>query len=180
MKQQTVKLHPFGGQPIVELDITCTVGRKAHLLQVDFRLQGDLDSIAIPLPAVRPARRDRLWENTCLECFVALEASPAYWEFNLSPSGDWNAYRFDDYRRGMREEKALPELIVTLRREPNLLSLGCRISLECLGLDRQNLAMGLAAVVRSGDGRNTCWAAVHTGPKPDFHRREAFILKSTS
>jgi len=176
MEQQTITLHPFGGQTAVELDITCTAGRQSRLLQVDFRLQGDLKTIAIPPLAERPARRHRLWEHTCLECFVSAEASPAYWEFNLSPAGNWNAYRFDDYRRGMREEKAVPELILDIRREPNLLCLGALIDLGGLGLDRQKLAMGLAAVVRSGGGQNTYWAAVHPGPKPDFHRREAFIL----
>jgi hypothetical protein len=109
---------------------------------------------------------------------VAAEMSQAYWEFNLSPDGNWNAYRFDDYRQGMREEEAVPKLILDMQREPNLLCLDCGIDLGDLGLDRQTLVMGVAAVVRSSGGRNTYWAAVHPGPKPDFHRREAFILKA--
>lgn len=178
MQQQTITLHPFGARTAIELDITATVGRQSRRLQVDFRLQGDLNAVAIPPFAERPARRHRLWEHTCLECFAAAEASPAYWEFNLSPSGDWNVYRFSDYRRGMREERAVPELIVGLRREPNLLCLGALIDLGGLGLDRQTLAVGLAAVVRTEGGPNTYWAAAHPGPKPDFHRREAFLLKA--
>ncbi|MDF1591202.1 MAG: DOMON-like domain-containing protein [Desulfobacterales bacterium] len=177
MEQKTIRLQPFQVQAAVELDITCTIGRQSHLLKVDFRLQGDLKAVAIPTPARRPARHHQLWENTCLECFVSAEGSQAYWEFNLSPSGDWNLYRFDDYRRDMREEPAIPELILNMQKEPNLLCLGCMIDLGGLGLDRQTLDMGVAAVVRSSDGRNTYHAAAHPGPKPDFHHREAFILK---
>ena len=71
MEQKTIRLHPFRGRAAVELDITCTIGRQSHLLRVDFRLQGDLKAVAIPPLAKRPARRHQLWENTCLDCFVA-------------------------------------------------------------------------------------------------------------
>ena len=178
MAQKTIRLHPFSGQSPTELDITCTVNRQARLLQIEFRMQGDLKAVAIPAPAGRPARRHRLWEQTCFECFMAAAASPAYREFNQSPSGDWNAYCFDDYRKGMREETAIPELIPDVRREPDLLALGCRIDLGCIGLEREALVMGVAAVVRSAEGQNTYWAASHAGPKPDFHRRQSFVVKT--
>lgn len=178
MEPQTIQIRPFHDRAAVKLNITGAINRQSHLLGVVFRLQGDLKAIAIPPPAKLPARRHQLWENTCLECFVAAESSQAYWEFNLSPTGDWNAYRFDGYRRGMREEKAIPELIVDIQRTPSRLCLGCMLDIVGLGLDRQTLVMGFAAVIRSGDGRNTYWAAAHPGPKPDFHRREAFILKA--
>ena len=49
-----------------------------------------------PFP-VFPRRRDRLWEETCLELFLGEEGSERYWEFNLSPAGHWNVYRFEFY-----------------------------------------------------------------------------------
>jgi hypothetical protein len=73
----------------------------------------------------------------------------------------------------MCEEKAIRDLGVNLQRGLNRLCLNCRIDLGGLGLDRQGAGMGLAAVVRSCDGRNTYWAAVHPGSKPDFHCRES-------
>jgi len=178
MEQKTVRLHPFSGAAGVELDITCTICRQSRLLQVAFRLHGDLQAVAIPASAESPARRHRLWEKTCLECFISAEASNAYWEVNLSPAGHWNVYRFDDYRQGMREEKAVRKLTPDIRRAPDLLCLECMIDLGGLGLDRQPLVIGVAAVLRSSDGRNTYWAAVHPGSSPDFHRREAFVLKA--
>ena len=62
------------------------------------------------MPADMPARRDRLWEETCFEFFLAVKNSPRYWEFNLSPAGHWNVYRFADYRQGMQEEPAFASL----------------------------------------------------------------------
>lgn len=71
MEQKTIRLHPFQDRTAVELDITCTISRQSHLLQIDFRLQGDLNAVAIPPLVKRPARRHQLWKNTCLEFFLA-------------------------------------------------------------------------------------------------------------
>ncbi len=122
-------------------------------------------------------RRHRLWEKTCLECFAATEETSAYWEFNLSPSGDWNVYRFDGYRQGMREEEAFQRLEINVRRMRNLLCAECFLDLNALGLGRQVLWMGPAAVIQSSDGRNTHWASVHPKDKPDFHCKDNFVLK---
>jgi hypothetical protein len=65
---------------------TGTISRQSPLLRVAFKLQGDLKAIELPPLAKHPVRRHRLWENTCLECFLTPAGSSAYWEFNLSPS----------------------------------------------------------------------------------------------
>lgn len=43
-------------------------------------------------------RRDYLWEDNCLECFVELSNDMVYLEANVSPDGSYNLYRFDAYR----------------------------------------------------------------------------------
>lgn len=46
-------------------------------------------------------RQDYLWQQNCLECFVALSEDceyRGYLEINVSPNGAYNLYRFDDYR----------------------------------------------------------------------------------
>jgi len=178
MEKETVRLSPFGRKIPAAFEITCTVGRQSGRMDVVFRLQGDLKAVAIPPRSCHPVRRPRLWEDTCLECFFGPAASTVYWEVNLSPAGHWNVYRFEDYRRGMREEAALQGLTPELRSGPNLLCLGAAVDLGSLGLDRQPLALGFAAVIRSGNGGKTYWAAAHAGPQPDFHRRETFVLQS--
>src|SRR5690606_8160391 len=51
-----------------------------------------------------PMRKDGLWKSTCFELFAAEEGKSGYWEVNAAPNRDWNMYRFDGYREGMREE----------------------------------------------------------------------------
>lgn len=41
---------------------------------------------------------DYLWQETCLECFIAPKSSATYIEVNASPNGRYALYRFDDYR----------------------------------------------------------------------------------
>src|SRR4030042_7193941 len=51
------------------------------------------------------------------------EGSERYWEFNLSPAGHWNVYRFASYRKEMREEPAFASLPFRVRTEPEALRL---------------------------------------------------------
>jgi len=78
-------------------------------LQLAYRIEGDLARLRIPAP--RPARvADKLWQHTCCELFVAEAAGPGYHEFNFSPSGEWAAYRFTDYRQGLPLVAADPKI----------------------------------------------------------------------
>ena len=55
-----------------------------------YEARGNLSKVEIPAAAETPRRRDRLWEETCLELFLGTADSGEYWEFNLSPAGHWN------------------------------------------------------------------------------------------
>jgi len=39
-------------------------------------------------------------------------------------------------------------------------------------------ALGISAVIESGDGTKTYWALHHPSDKPDFHHPGSFLLKS--
>ena len=129
----------------------------------------------MPLPVPAPSRRDRLWEATCVELFLARRGSPGYWEVNLSPSGDWNVYRFDAYREGMREEKALSALPIRTIRGPAALRLHLDLALDELLRAEDALEAGVSAVLGHRGGGRTYWALAHCGPRPDFHLRESFL-----
>ena len=102
-------LVPFvAAGPHAGLRPACAIEREGVFLAVSWRLAGDLSTVALPAPAPRPARLDGLWRGTCFELFLGLAGEPAYREFNLSPSGDWNAYRFDAPRQGGRAPIAPP------------------------------------------------------------------------
>jgi hypothetical protein len=173
----TIALIPFGGRRQAELGIESIVERRGPILQIAYTVQGRLGDVRIPPPAVAAERRDGLWESTCLECFLAADAEEMYREFNFSPAGHWNVYRFDAYRRGMREEDLITAMPMEMLREPHALHLSTCIDLKSLKLDQAAIRVGLSAVIEFPDRRKSYWAPAHPGTRPDFHYRDAFIVK---
>ena len=117
-----------------------------------------------------------MWQATCFEFFLGVEEAPRYWEFNLSPAGHWNVYRFAAYRQGMQEEMAFTSLPVSLRLEPDSVRLALELDLGRIIPVDQPLEVGIAAVIQLAGIGPTYWALTHGGPQPDFHRRESFIV----
>ncbi len=171
-------LKPFGEDLVTaSLKITGDLARRGSSLSWHYELRGNLKAVALPLPAARPARRHGLWEDTCFEFFLAEEKAEGYWEVNLSPAGHWNVYRFDAYRQGMQEEPAIAALPFTVQREADVFRLEVTMDLGGLIPADKALEAGLAAVIKGQDGSMSYWALTHPGPHPDFHRREAFIIR---
>jgi len=178
MNPQGFRLQPFPGtRPPFPLKITGHITRQGQILSLLYELRGDLAAVALPGPARRPRRRDGLWEETCLEFFLAMENSPRYWEFNLSPAGPWNVYAFQAYRQGMREEPALASLPFLVSRESTSLLVSLEVDLAGFIPAAPVLEAALAAVIKGTDGGLTYWALAHPGPQADFHRREGFLIK---
>lgn len=171
-------LKPFpgdGGAP--GMTITGTIGRRVNVLSVRYTVLGDLSEVALPAPGGLPARKNRLWEETCLELFVGDRDCARYWEFNLSPAGHWNAYRFTSFRRGMREEPAFASLPFRVRTGPDSLALSLELKIGKILPPARLLEASVAAVIKTRTGGTSHWALAHPGPRPDFHRRDAFTLK---
>jgi len=177
MQSRRFLLKPFPGDgDPAGLTIGGSIGRRADTLPVRCEMRGDLSKVSIPAAAEAPRRRDRLWEETCFELFLGSADSDAYWELNLSPSGDWNVYRFDRYREGMREERAFPSLPFDVRRDPEALLLTAEIGIGTIVPAREDLAATVAVVIRTSDGGKSHWAPIHPASRPDFHRRDGFSL----
>jgi hypothetical protein len=143
-------------------------------------LTGDLPLIRIPSP-MTPGRVDRLWEHTCFEAFVQVKGPSAYYEFNFSPSGEWAAYAFRNYRDGgpIENDEIDPEIVV--RREVETLELSAVIRLDRLPAIQSpaTLRLGLSAVIEDMNGRFSYWALNHPAGKPDFHHPDSFALEIT-
>jgi hypothetical protein len=148
-------------------------------LAVSYILDGDLDRLRVPAPRA-PRSVSRLWEHTCCEIFIARKGLPAYYEFNLSPSGEWMAYAFDGYRSRrageLHTEGLAPE--VAVRGTASLLELDAVIRLDRLPTVHSNapLSLALSAVIEDSDGALSYWALRHPPGKPDFHHPAAFAL----
>jgi hypothetical protein len=144
----------------------------------DYVLTGELSNIRIPL-SVSTCRADRLWEHTCFEAFVRAKGQAAYYEFNFSPSGEWAAYVFREYREGgpIDDDQLKPKIAV--QKEVETLELHAVIRLDRLSRIPPGsiLQLGLSAVVEDINGRLSYWALNHPPGKPDFHHPDNFALE---
>lgn len=122
---------------------------------------GDVSRLRVPPPAP-PVRTDGLWRTTCFELFVGSNGT-SYREYNLSPSGAWAAYQFDDYRRGMGHVEASSEIEIS--RNDRVFTLVAKIESE---FPLPALA-GLAAVIEEVDGLVRYWSTAFAPGKADFH-----------
>lgn len=139
-----------------------------------YTLAGDLDRLRVPPPGTGE-RRDGLWRHTCFELFVTMDGA-AYHEFNLSPSGAWQAYRFARYReQGGDPPQHAPQIAVSV--EPGCLILHAHIPAAALpALDGGRWRAGVCAVIEDAAGVLSYWAVRHAAGKPDFHHRDAFAI----
>lgn len=123
-------------------------------------------------------RKDGLWASTCFEFFLALPDRPQYWEFNISPSGDWNVYCMDSYRRvGFREEALIHRLPFEVQKEAGLITLHASIDLVPLIPETELIQLGISCVIQSIEGHDSYWALIHPHPTPDFHARDSFVIQ---
>lgn len=164
---------PGGPGPLVEAGCTLAGSR----LELVFVIHDPTGEVRIPPREAVPARREGLWRTTCLEAFLAGEADGSYWELNLSPSGHWNLERFAAYRQPAGEACPLEEADTRWTAGEGVFVMHCRLPLERLGLASHPLVVGVCAVIESRSGEMAYYALGHPGPRPDFHRREGWLLR---
>ena len=160
---------PASGALAVEVSLT------AAGLELHYRFHGDPAALCLPAPQTAgPA--DGLWRHTCCEAFVAAADSPAYQEFNFSPSGQWAIYRFTDYRqRDRADSSATPLPPLGFSRRPDGFDL--RATIPRALLPAGPLHLGLCVVIERASGDKIYWALAHCGECPDFHRRQTFLIQ---
>jgi hypothetical protein len=139
--------------------------RDGGMLRLRYVIECRVEALRLPPRGLRP-----LWQHTCCEAFVGSRASPAYHEFNFSPSGDWDAYAFTDYRRGGPLDVPDPDIAVKVAAQAIELSAAVRAA-------AQPLLLALSAVVEARDGSLSYWALRHAPGQPDFHHRDGFVLE---
>ena len=172
------QLQPFGPETREKsLEISGSLTRLSGVLVIDYRVEGDLDTISWPAPSTTSDRCHDLWQNTCFEFFVNPKGASGYWEGNLSPSGCWNLYRFSAYREDMREEKAVDTLWSLNSQDNSVWNFVCRLETSGIFGDEIELKVGVSSVIRSRADAVSYWALCHPGLKPDFHDRASFNIE---
>jgi hypothetical protein len=175
---QRFRLIPFPSGTIPPISINGTIKRVDNQLSIHYEVSGDIDQILLPAPSTFTRKHD-LWKATCFEFFIAIKDQPRYWEFNLSPSNDWNVYAMDAYRQvNMREEIVFQQLPFEFRKTDGELSFDVSVDLNPILRPEQILQMGVTTVLQTADENESYWALAHPGQHADFHLRESFVIES--
>jgi hypothetical protein len=176
-------LRPFAPEAHLQgLALSCAARWQEGVLELHYRLSGPLQRLRLPsqIAGEPPQRRDQLWQSTCFEAFIGRAGQPGYWELNLAPNGDWNCYALNGYRQGLQPEpriQALPFVLKQRQLEGELDQLELTLSLPIGALIPAASALELSVTAVLDDVSHGCsyWAWRHSGPEPDFHRRESFL-----
>jgi hypothetical protein len=178
MNDQTFSLQPFPStKSLPNLKVAGNIARNGNQLTICYMLEGDLKEIAIAPSSNTPSRKHELWKDTCFEFFLGIKDSQRYWEFNLSPGGHWNAYRFDGYRQGMQEETAFENLPFNVQNQADGLTLALNVNLNKIISVEQAIEVAITTVIKNKDVEVTYWALTHRGAEADFHIRDSFIIE---
>jgi hypothetical protein len=175
---QCIDLRRHPATPAGAVDAIQALVRRSEsgVLQITFRVDGDISRISISSPCVA-RQAGQLWRHTCFEAFIAVEGWPEYHEFNLAPSGEWAVYAFRDYRNGGPVSNKLTRPRIAARSTGGRFELEALIRLDVLSAahTRAPLNVGLSAVIEANDGLSY-WALRHPLDKPDFHDARGFAL----
>ncbi|MDM9381512.1 DOMON-like domain-containing protein [Chlorogloeopsis sp. ULAP01] len=178
MNEQIFSLQPFPStESLLNLKIAGNIARNANQLTITYALLGNLEQVRIATPSDTPTRKHELWEDTCFEFFLSVKDSQKYWEFNLSPAGHWNVYRFDGYREGMQEETAFTTLPFSVHSHFDGFALALNLDLDQIVSAEQALDVAITTVIKHQNGEVSYWALTHKGAKADFHLRDSFIIE---
>jgi len=173
MKSPILVPHPDCPPPdSVEVAVGWTLD--VELLTLEVRVSDPFHTILWPAPAV--GRTDNLWQTSCFEAFIGSDTGSGYAEFNLSPSGAWAAYGFDDYRIGMRDlDLTAPPQIARTASNHWQATLDLTGLADLIGPAPWRLA--ITAVIEAEDGRKSYWSLAHPPGKPDFHHADCFAAR---
>ncbi len=155
--------------------IEVRLSRRDDQIEVSFVAHGEIGKLRFP-QAATSGRADELWRHTCFELFLRAEAGDNYVEFNFSPSTQWAAYGFTNYREGVANLNIAPQVSITAAAA----SLELRAAFELGALNEMlsgRLRIGASAVIEEVNGDKSYWALAHPPGKPDFHHLDCFALR---
>ena len=176
MRQHTLQCHPDTPCSLaIKLSVTC-LSLKNGDIHLKYHLEGDINQLFIPV-LTPSTQADNLWKTSCFEAFIAVKGAPAYYEYNISPSSQWAAYRFADYRETSPWSKPQAPTIQRLEHNKKLvICVTLPSSLLPSNPHNKTLQLGLSSVIEDCHGNLSYWALTHRADKPDFHHRDSFSL----
>ncbi|MEM1131613.1 MAG: DOMON-like domain-containing protein [Pseudomonadota bacterium] len=156
-------------------DVGFSLDHKGRLW-LRYHVDCDLERLVLPNSGMERNRADNLWKTTCFEAFIRLAGASDYLELNLSPSGQWAAYVFESYRKGMTNEEAITASEIGLDASASHFALEATVQLpeRFIGASTD---LAITAVLHEEQGAQSFWSLTHPPGKPDFHHDTCFALK---
>lgn len=172
---RTVMLKPHRAKPPVAVSgVVCTVSwNGSGDWTLDFIVAEPPEALRLP-EAVTPSRADGLWQTTCFELFLRRPGERGYMEFNFSPSGQWAAYTFLDYRDGGRDMDVRAPLVRT--EDPRQFKLASLSQLQSLGVDPVTAARLVDALPVGDAASASQFAATVTLEDPEFFETGPWLV----
>ena len=176
--QRALALHPDSRCTAVTGIAVEAARPRPGALDLRFVVTGRIADLRMPRVSL-PGRADGLWWRTCFEAFVRASQGTPYYEFNFAPSTRWAAYRFDDYRGGMRVAREIRTPRIDVRSDSGRFELQASLPLDRLpGLPGGAAwRLGLSAVIVEMGGDVSYWALAHQPGEADFHHSDCFALE---
>ena len=157
---------------IDNIKIEAEIEIKNQKLYLQFSLLGSTDIYTFEsFKAIK--RADNLWEKSCFELFIANRISNAYWEINISSTGEWNLYQFDAYKQGMREIELTTQPLIQTQQDQDSFTISFELDIAELNLS-DSLNINLATILLTKENSRTFWT-INPVEKPDFHNQNGFI-----
>ena len=184
-----VSFSNLASQPLRSDAVFASAQLDDHFLYLRFEIHNpnseQWNEILFPERKPVGERKSHLWEETCFECFIAASDGSAYLEFNGAPSGSWDFYAFESYRKGQvvfqLEKQDEPQNVQFEKEEHRVLSVwkiplnALKMGFESVKVQNTKIAsLGLTTVLKT-KSNTYYWALIHSADKPDFHLRASFI-----
>ena len=167
---QGIELSAFEGG--TDYSVTAYLVEQAHGYELNFSLHGDLSQVEGLEPGEGGERLSNLWKHTCFEVFLGLPAG-RYREVNISSSGNWQIFDFNEYR-GQPQFPDVNVKGISATSQDDHFKIRCTIP----PADEAIVDLNLCAVIKISN-MLTYWAARHPLRNPDFHARRYWLGKSS-
>lgn len=175
MPSQTFDLQ--SDQPHSDLSVLVEIRQSSNLSwQLTYQLNDPKQQIFWPEKQAMLSRQDYLWESTCFELFVQAVGSSDYLELNFSPTRQWNAYSFDEYRSPAQMPPRRDDRLRVLSVTVDARQLVAVVDWSSCFMAGQALRVGLTCVLKDQAGQCSYWALRHGG-QPDFHRASDWLIQ---
>lgn len=171
-------LISFEGESPFEVSLNLKTDQQ--YLTLTYKVSGDIDSLSLPPIEGNPSRRIGLWETTCFEFFIKNSSSDDYFEFNFSPSTQWNVFIFHQIRGPLAEWETNEAPLFSLNDSPDSLQYEVKLpwSLFPEGfIEERMMLFSPTTILNLNNGQKYHFANIHPDGKLDFHRYESFTEK---